>query len=254
MPEIQLRGKKVFYKTGPGGINPQRKSVLFIHGAGGSHVQWYSQLEYLDSLVNTLAIDLPGHGGSEGPGFNSVTRYADWVVEAIEKLNLFKISLVGHSLGGAIVQEIALMSPLFLSSIILISTGAKLRVHPKIFEGISTSFGETTTWIAKNLYNKSTANDIVQKGLCQLQTNDPKTLLGDFLACDQFDRLDDVERITIPTLIIVGENDQMTPVRYSNFLHERIRGSVSKIAPHAGHMVMQEQTEFVNKRILEFLS
>ena len=82
----------------------------------------------------------------------------------------------------------------------------------------------------------------------------PEVLYGDFLACDRFDIMNQVERIDLPTLILCGNEDEMTPVKYSQFLHQRIKGSRLEILPSAGHMVMMESPVAVNEKIKEFIA
>jgi pimeloyl-ACP methyl ester carboxylesterase len=81
----------------------------------------------------------------------------------------------------------------------------------------------------------------------------PSVLLGDFKACDAFDMQDQVGEIEQPTLIICGEEDQMTPVLFSQYLEEKIRGSRLELIPDAGHMVMLEKPEIVARLVADFL-
>jgi pimeloyl-ACP methyl ester carboxylesterase len=78
-------------------------------------------------------------------------------------------------------------------------------------------------------------------------------LYGDFLACDRFDVMKEVEKIVLPTLILCGEDDQLTPVKYSQFLQSLIKGSKLEVLPNAGHMVMMESPEVFNEKIRAFI-
>jgi pimeloyl-ACP methyl ester carboxylesterase len=82
----------------------------------------------------------------------------------------------------------------------------------------------------------------------------PEVLYGDFMACDRFDLINEVEKIIFPTLLLCGDDDQLTPVKYSQFLHSRIKGSKLEILPNAGHMVMMEAPQAFNEKIREFIS
>jgi len=85
-----------------------------------------------------------------------------------------------------------------------------------------------------------------------------KTLPGigysDFSMCNTFDVMNQLETIKAPTLIICGEDDKLTPVKYSTYLNEHISSSSLQVIGNAGHMVMLEQGTEVNKKILEFLN
>ena len=82
----------------------------------------------------------------------------------------------------------------------------------------------------------------------------PYPRLNDLLACDRFDITDRVHEIKVPALIIVGTNDTQTPVRYSEFLHEKIAGSKLIIIEGAGHGAAGERPDIVNPAIAEFMA
>jgi pimeloyl-ACP methyl ester carboxylesterase len=82
----------------------------------------------------------------------------------------------------------------------------------------------------------------------------PEVLYSDFLACDRFDTMNEAEKIDLPTLVLCGDEDELTPVKYSQFLHSRIKGSKIEILPNAGHMVMMESPQAFNEKIREFIA
>jgi pimeloyl-ACP methyl ester carboxylesterase len=82
----------------------------------------------------------------------------------------------------------------------------------------------------------------------------PDVLYNDFLACDRFDLTREVEKINLPTLILCGDEDEMTPLKYSQFLHDRIKDSKIEILPNAGHMVMMESPQAFNEKIQELIA
>jgi pimeloyl-ACP methyl ester carboxylesterase len=93
----------------------------------------------------------------------------------------------------------------------------------------------------------------MERGINEMLRCHPGALYGDFLACDRFDIMKEVERINLPTLILCGEDDQLTPVKYSQSLQSRIKGSKMEVLPDAGHMVMMEAPQLFNKKIGEFI-
>ena len=116
-----------------------KNALLFVHGSGGSQAKWTNQLAGLGQNFLTLAVDLPGHGDSEGAPSREVQEYSDFVFDFIEQALGTKVILAGHSLGGAIAIDFALRFPDKLSGLILICTGAKLRVAPLILENYGSS-------------------------------------------------------------------------------------------------------------------
>jgi pimeloyl-ACP methyl ester carboxylesterase len=94
----------------------------------------------------------------------------------------------------------------------------------------------------------------MERSIAGLMRCQPEVLYGDYLACDRFDMMNEVEKIGLPTLILCGQEDGMTPVKYSQFLLQRIKGSRLEILPGAGHMVMIEAAELFNEKIGAFVS
>jgi pimeloyl-ACP methyl ester carboxylesterase len=81
----------------------------------------------------------------------------------------------------------------------------------------------------------------------------PQVELNDLLSCDRFDVMQDVENIHLPTEIICGDNDDITPVKYSNYLTDKIPGAHQDIIPEADHFVQLKRYQQVNVKIEEFL-
>ncbi len=156
-------------------------------------------------------------------------------------------------MGGAIVQTLALRHPEVVKGIVLVGTGARLRVLPSILEGIKSNFKETVPMITRYAFSRRAPQEFIEKGIQQLMGVRPEVLYGDFLACDHFDTMEEVEKIDLPTLIICGEEDELTSVKYSQYLHSRIKGSRVEVLPKAGHMVMMESAEPFNERVKAFV-
>ena len=110
--------------------------ILFLHGSGCTSEIWRRQKQYLQTSMEVVLIDLPGHGKSPGDGCDSVEQYGDAIYNAMAGLGPVRYYVAGHSLGGAIAMSLALFHPDALKGIILIGTGAKLKVLPRIFEGV----------------------------------------------------------------------------------------------------------------------
>lgn len=250
----EIDGKKVGFQTGSRGIEPERSTVLFIHGSGGARASWHCQMKPLDSAINVIALELPGHGQTPGPLLPTVAEMTTWVAAVVEAWNLPKQRIVaGHSLGGAIAIELGLTRPDLFSGLILIGTGARLAVNPAIIDGLFQDFKGTVGLAVKWSYHKNTDPALLKAAAHQLSLNRPETLANDFRACDLFDRREEVQRINLPTLIICGQQEKMTPPALSEFLAEKIPGARLALIDQAGHMVIEEQAEKVNQIILEFV-
>lgn len=235
-------------------IGKVRIPLILIHGAGGSYLHWTAEIRHLPG-EDILAIDLPGHGDSPGKGKETINDYVSSVLEFMDYLGIDQAAIAGHSMGSAIAQGLSLEYPERVSGLILIGAGAKLRVHPQLIEYCSNentypnAVNQVKGW-AFSSYADQRLVELASQRMAKLPAN---ILLGDFNACDGFDVLDRVGEITQPTLIICGEEDQMTPVWFSQYLEENIPGSHLEVIPKAGHMVMLEQPEIVADIVKGFM-
>jgi len=254
MPIVSIGRKRISYWIGKGGLSEGRESVLFIHGAGGGQYTWSYQKAFFEKRFKPIIIELPGHGPSEGEGEEEIGRYAEHVYSFLSALGLSKVFLVGHSMGGAITQTVALTHPEMVKGIVLVGTGARLKVLPLILNGIKTNFEETVRKINELCFFQKSSPLLMERSFAGLMQCRPEVLYGDYLACDRFDMMNEVEKIDLPTLILCGQEDGMTPVKYSQFLLQRIKGSRLEVFPRAGHMLMMEAAEPFNEKIGAFVS
>lgn len=249
----KLRDLGVGYATGKGGVIGDRPIVVMIHGAGGRSQVWQNQISSLDKDVNVLALDLPGHGETEDQGYPSISEYAQWLGEILQTLFDHPVFLMGHSMGGAIVQKTVLNHPDILQGIILIGTGARLKVAPMFLDALLNNFEHTVDTLIGYAYSLKTDRSIVDEGRRLMKEAGGPVVYNDFLACDQFDGSEGLTHINLPCLILCGSEDKLTPPELSEALNESIKGSILKIVPDAGHMVMVERPRAVNERVQEFI-
>jgi pimeloyl-ACP methyl ester carboxylesterase len=233
--------------------------LVFIHGSGDSGRIWRLQVEHFGK-ERAFAIDLPGHGERADtlPAEITVEDYARAVHEVITSgLRLQRPIIAGHSLGGAIALQMGLEYGEELGGLILIGTGARLRVSPVILQEARDApdlAREHTNALCLLPEHVPTIGAQILRE--QVKTK-PGILYRDLLACDTFDVISRLHEITLPTLVICGSEDLMTPPKYSTFLHAHLSGVEGgarlHIFPEAGHYVMWEQPEMVNQAIKEWL-
>lgn len=237
-----------------GDVSHRRPTVVLVHGAGGTALHWPPQVRRLPGY-RVCAVDLPGHGRSEGIGEQSIAAYARRLIAWADAFALGKAVWVGHSMGGAIVQHLALHYPDRVLALGLVGTGARLRVNPLILEGLAQEegFPATVETIVKWSFAPQTDERLRQLAAQRMAETRPSVLYGDFLACDRFDVREQVAAITCPTLVLCGAEDKMTPPRYAAYLAEKIRHARLVVIPQAGHMVMWEQPEAVAQALQAFL-
>lgn len=253
MPILQSGDKQIGYVTGSKGIREGLRTLVFVHGSGGDHLLWNHQRQFIDRSYNVVAVDLPGHGEAGSEGEDSISAYAGHLLNLLRALPGDVYCLFGHSLGGAIVQELALLHPQYVEALVLVGTGARLRVLPEILEGIRERFEETVKSICGFAFSKKTPRGMIEKGIETMLLARPAVLYDDFAACDRFDIMDRVGEIKVPTLVVCGGDDVLTPPKYAYFLAEKIEGARVEIIDGAGHMVMIEKPHEFNSRVMDFL-
>ena len=223
-------------------------TMLFVHGAGGNHEIWENQTKY---FRNAIAIDLPGHDAGEGR--RTIEEYVEDVRRFCDQESLKNFVMVGHSMGGAITLKFALTYPEYLKAIVLVSTGAKLRVASIVFEEIKRDYNNFLELMKEYAFSNKTPSWVKDKAVKLMRSVKPQVVYGDFEACDKFDVMGSLDRINLPTLIICGRDDLLTPVKYSEYLRAHIRNSELRVIDDAGHMVMLEKPEEFNKILENFL-
>ncbi len=232
------------------------KPVLFVHGAGGNGHAWVEVMDRLAGEHSPIAIDLPAHGQSGGSAAaESVDAYCDVVHAFIEAIDFAPFVLVGHSMGGAIAQAYALKYPEQLLGVVLSSTGARLRVAPatlSLWEDASNGLPVET--YSRTSYSDKTDIAIVRKGWAEQDKTEARVRLGDYQVCDRFDLMNRTQDINVPTLVLGGADDVVTPVKYAEYLHQRIPGSQLTIIPDAGHASYFEQPDAVVRALSTFLA
>lgn len=228
--------------------------VLFIHGAGGSSNAWYFQKGPLKRSMEVLCIDLPGHGRSPGSGCDSIGQYRDAVYDLLNERPPDRYLIAGHSMGGAIGMSFALAYPHLVKGLILIGTGAKLSVLPAILEGVQKDKEKTLRFIVEAAFSNKTSQQIKDMAFNEMMLCSAETIFRDFSACNGFSVIDTIASIKVPVLIICGKDDLLTPPKYSEFLHRSLAGSRLSLIEDAGHLVMLEKPDEVNKEIEKFVA
>jgi pimeloyl-ACP methyl ester carboxylesterase len=237
-------------------IQPETKNfpfLVFIHGAGGDKSQWEFQRDFFtNKKFGIITISLPGHGDSSPSKEVSIRSYATNLKEFLSKNGIKKFILVGHSMGGAITLQFSVDFPDFQPMmVVLVGTGAKLNVAPVFFDLIQSDFNKAIKMMTDFSYSDKAELAIKEKNAKIITDNGSRVLLGDLEACRQFDIREDLTKIEVPALIICGEEDQMTPLKYSQYLRDNIEDSQLFIFPDVGHFPFLEIPNQVNDIIFQ---
>lgn len=256
MPFIIYKNKSLHYRIKtPKHRDNEDHALILIHGSGENSMVWKNQLEGLDLSIPLITVDLPSHGDSDY--IEAETLSLDFYVDAIktlkEALNLKSVILGGHSLGGAIVQSYYFRYLEDITGLILISTGGRLRVSPRILNHVKTDFDQFINTISVASFYRKTPEDLIEPYIEEISKVEPEVIHKDFKICDEFDILDKVGEIKVPCLILVGKADKLTPVKYQKYFDNYIDDSKLVIIDKAGHSVMLEQPSEINNQIEAFI-
>lgn len=230
-----------------------RQRLALVHGSGCSADSWRYQIDGLSHDFDVVAVDLPGHGSSEPVSDPSVERYATTVMGVIQRIGRRKVVLAGHSMGGAVALQVALTRPELLKGLILIGTAAyldRLALTPDIF-----------LWTAATMPHKFkgmffsgvVTEDALAIAGADIRRCRVETVMDDFAVCRHFDFKSKLKALNLPTLILCGDEDHITPVHYSKRLQQEIPGSTLMLIQKAGHMLPLESPDRVNAAIREFI-
>jgi pimeloyl-ACP methyl ester carboxylesterase len=251
---MEMRKKNgIDFLTGRWPLDPDRATLIFIHGAGGSGHFWRAQVEGLCQRLNTIALDLPGHGRSEGDGHESIEAYAAAVAGFIQTTAIPEPIPCGFSMGGAICLQILLDYPQQAGAGILINSGATMKVGQTIFDRIENDYDGFVEFIGSLAAFPDTDPNVLRLFKADLHHTQTGITMGDFHACNNFDIRDRLALIGVPVLIVTADDDKLTPAHYGDVLEKGIQHTSRKHILEAGHIVPLEKPDEINRVILQFL-
>ncbi len=245
-----VAGAPTFAATGGQGFDTERLPVVFLHGAGMSHVIWALQARHLAHHgCSVLALDFPGHGDSGGDPLKDISGLADWVAQALTALNVTEAVIVGHSMGALVALEMAARHAALVRSLILLGAAAVMPVHPGLLEAAKTNPAKAAALIVEwghgirgHVGGAPTPGLWLAGGAARiLQGAKPGILATDLAACAAYMRgAEAAATIDCPVHIICGAADRMTPLKASAALSQIIQKATLEILSGVGHMMMAE--------------
>lgn len=258
--KVEVNGIQVNYELSG---KADRAVVMLSHSLCTCLEMWNPQMSALEQHFRVLRYDTRGHGGSEAPpNAYSLKQLGEDAIGLLDKLEIGKMHWVGISMGGMIGQNLALNHANRLNSLVLCDTTAIMpeEAQPVWQQRIDTAKSQGMRSLVQETLERWFTPPYLAKNPPQVQHIREQILttpVAGFVGCSEAIRrlnyIDQLARIQLPTLIIVGEDDPGTPVSASEAIHARIAGSELEILPAARHLCNIEQTEAFNNALLPFL-
>jgi len=251
--QLTVNGIDTFVATGGRRFDSSQPTVVLLHGAGFDHTTWALHSRWFAHHgYGVLAPDLPGHGRSSGAPLSTIAAMADWTAALLDAAGVGKARLVGHSMGSLIALETAARHPARVSALNLIATAAAMSVGPDLLKAAEANdhaaIDMVSIWglgyqaelggsLAPGLWMHSGSQRV-------LEQNRPGVLFNDLSACNAYqDALAAAAKITVPTTLVLGERDMMTPAKAGRALAAALPNSRTVVLRGAGHMMMAERPD-----------
>jgi pimeloyl-ACP methyl ester carboxylesterase len=251
--DIQVRGKEAFVANGGRAHDAALPWLVFVHGAAMDHSAWYLQTRYFAYHgFNVAAVDLPGHGRSEGPLIPTIDGMADWLADLLDALGASSATIAGHSMGALTALEFAARHPAKIDKLALLGVANPMPVGQPLLDASKAddhaAFDMITLFgLAKQsqLGGNPTPGLWMSGCVTRLQEeSDPGVLFNDFTACNNYQDGEDaataVDVGDAGSIVIVGAEDRMTAPKSARALAAQIKGAEVSIIPGSGHMMMLE--------------
>jgi pimeloyl-ACP methyl ester carboxylesterase len=258
---LTVQGRAAFAYTAAHEFDSKKPTVVFVHGAGLEHSLFGLQSRYFGYHGwNVLALDLPGHGRSEGPALPSVKEMANWVFAVLDSAKADTFSVVGHSLGSLVALECAATLPERIERIAMIGTAFPMKVGEAFLEAArrneQTAFDMETIWGHAAQVplggNPNPGMWMYGDTLARLARLAPGVLYSDLKACNEYaSGLESAAKVKCPVLMILGARDVMTPVRSTKELKEALKAKTA-IIDFSGHSLMAEAPDATLDALIEF--
>ena len=286
MPKVVVKNHEISFSFNGVFGDIGSPKIILIHGAGGQEIDWpmawrssnnqnrsmglTPSNQGVTKLFNAglenysiYAVDLPGHGKSEGTIKSSIDEYSNFIIDFLDAMDIEHACLVGHSMGAAIALNASLSHHWRICSIVSIGGASKMIVNDAILEGLKNTFEPTVDSIVKYSWHKKTgaiadsqlmAVYFREKAKQRIIDAGSKTIYEDFLACSRFDLSQRLQEITIPVLVIASDGDRMVPLDVSWEMAKDIKGSYFVSLKNCGHFQHIEQSGKVAGELVNFLS
>ena len=254
---FQLENKNVYASDAGKGIDKNKHTIVLLHGSGLSHIVWSLTEQYLSNQsYNVLSLDLPGHGNSEGECLSSIEKISDWIEKVFNELNIFEVTIIGHSQGCLEILEYNFKYPKKIKNLIFVGGSHKMPVNQDLIDFAKEGDDQAVRLMMKWAYEGS--KKFIGGNPVEKIINSPREireiLAIDLIACNNYKNGSEaLKKINCPTLFIFGELDKMVNLEKGKKFAALIPNSVTQVIKNCGHMIMFEKAFEMREKISEFL-
>ncbi|MDC1138358.1 alpha/beta hydrolase [Candidatus Pelagibacter sp.] len=254
---FQVDNKNAFASDAGQGIDKNKETIIFLHGSGLSHIVWSLAEQYLSNQnYNVLAIDIPGHGNSEGNCLKSIEEISDWLEKFFNQLNISELTIIGHSQGCLEALEYSSRYSKRVKNLIFVGGSYRMPVNQDLIDLAESGDDKAVQLMMKWSYENS--KKFIGGNPVEKIINSPKdireVLATDLIACNNYKNGSEaLKSINCPTLFIFGELDKMVNLEKGKRFAELIPNSKTYIIKDCGHMIMFEKAFEMREKISEFL-
>jgi pimeloyl-ACP methyl ester carboxylesterase len=262
--ELKVDGRKVHAATGGRKFEAGKPVVVFVHGAGCDHTVWQLPARWFAWHGHSaLAVDLPGHGRSEGPPLASIGDMGRWVGALLDAAGVKQAAVIGHSMGAAIALEAAAAMPERVTRVGLVGTAAAIPVHRDLLaaakEEPARAYQMMTAWAhgtgARMGGNPVPGMWMTGGTLALFARNQPSVLHTDLEACAAWKTGPEAgNKVRCPALVIIAANDIMTPPKAGRELAGLIAGGRAVTIEDCGHMLLAEAPDALLDALIGFFA
>jgi pimeloyl-ACP methyl ester carboxylesterase len=259
---LEIDGKRTYAYTGSRAPIAGQPAVVFVHGAGLDHTVWTMQARYFAHHgYNVYAVDLPGHGRSEGPLCPTIEEAGAWLGRFCEVTGDGPALVAGHSMGSLVTLECAAQCPGSVSAVALVGTATPMQVADVLQDAADANDGAAYDMIT--IWGHSLPAQVgggphspgvwlTGTSVRLLEQGGPGVLGNDLRACSNYvNGVSSAARIAAPTLLLLGQADMMTPPRATKDLHAALADARRVELAATGHMLMAEQPDAVLDALID---
>jgi pimeloyl-ACP methyl ester carboxylesterase len=258
-----VAGRDTYAYTAGRTPSAAQPAVVFVHGAANDHSVWALQSRYFAHHgFNVMALDLPGHGRSEGPALPSVETVAQWILRTLDAAEIAKATLVGHSLGALASLAAAALAPARVDRLALVGPAVPMPVSEALLDAAKANdhvaYELITGWshsAARKLGgNRVPGMWMTGAALRLMERTPPGVLHTDLSACNAYTGgLEAAAGVRCPALVVLGQRDLMAPAKNASAMCEALVDCRLVTLAGAGHAMMAEQPDAVLDALRAFV-